>query len=173
MAEDFSECFLTPAALRGYFVFLCKSNVESTDPITDALTTMLTNAVQFSVGKHGLVLFKGAQPLPFSHMDPSQRQLLYDIVSSMRCEIPTYSHFARIDDPLTYTVENERITFNVSLKKLEPKLVFSILLECIAESKHASNLLFNLLVQRLSARVNISRELIDFAQSKSKEVLVT
>ena len=171
--EDFEEKFLNEAALRSYFVYLCKSNSESVDPITDALVVMLTNPVQFTVSRHGLIMFKGAQPYPFTHMDASQRQLLFDMVGSIRCEVPTYSAFALVENPLTFAVENERITFNVNGSKLDPKLVFHMLIELVAKSNRPSHLLFNIMMQRLSARVNISKESLSFVNGKSKEMLRT
>jgi len=171
MAEDFAENFLNKHSIRTVFIYLCKSNSESTDPITDTLATILTCPVQYTVSKHGLVLFKGSPAIPFTHMNPSQRQLLYDVVSSMRCEVPTYSAFALNEDPLTFQAENERITFNIPPVKVDPKLMLHIVLELIAESRRPSTLLFNLIIQRLSARVNITKETIAFANHKSKELL--
>lgn len=170
--EELEECFLTKGALHNLFVYMCKSNAESHDPITDALVTMLTGVVHFTISKHGLLLLKGAPALPFTHMNPEQRQLLYNVVNSLRCEVPTFSAFALTENPLTYTVENERITLNTPSYKIDHKLIFTILLECIAESKRPSLLLFNLIVQRIGCRVNVSRDTIAFAHTKSKSLLV-
>lgn len=170
MAEDFEEKFLNKESLRRVLVYLCKSNIESPDPITDALATVLTNPVQYTISKHGLVMFKNAPAIPFTHMDPYQRQLIYQVVNSLRCEHHTYSAFALAENPLTYTLENERITLHIPSVKLDPKVVLHIVLELVAESKHPSPVLFNLLIQRLCSRVNITKEAISFANKKSSEI---
>lgn len=171
MADDFTERFLNKNSLRTLFVYLCKSNSESPDPITDALATMLTCPVQYTISKHGLVMFKGSPAIPFTHMNPGQRQLLYDVVSSIRCEVHTYGPFALNENPLTYQVENERISVNIPTQKLDPKLVIQIVLELIAESKKPSTLLFNLLIQRLGSKVNITKDTLTFVNQRSKELL--
>lgn len=173
MAEDFESKFLTKNAIRNLLVYLCKSNLESPDPITDALATMLTNPTTYIISKHGLVMFRGAPAYPFTHMDAVQRQLIYNVVNSIRNEYHTYSYFALNENPLTYSVENERITINIPPQKIDSKLVMLVLLELIAESKQPSTLLFNLLVQRLQSRINISKETISFANQKSKEILTS
>lgn len=153
------------------FIFLCKSNLESADPITDALATMLTTNVQYTISAHGLVLFKDAPAIPFYLMTPSQRQFLFQVISSVWSGEHTYSGFARIVDPLTYSIENERVHIHTAPVKLDPKLVISILLDCISSSKQPSLLLFNLMIQRLTSRVNICKETMVFANEKGRLTL--
>ena len=61
----------------------------------------MTEEVRYTVSKHGLLLFKGASPLPFTHMDQAQRHLIYEVISSIRCEVHTYGAFAFGENPLT------------------------------------------------------------------------
>ncbi len=173
MAEEFEALFLSKESLKTYFVFLCKSNVESSDPITDALVVMLTSSVQYTISKHGLVMFKGSPAFPFTHMHHEQKHLLYQVVSSIRSEFHTYSHFARAEDPLTYGVENERLNIHIPAQKLDPKLVIGVLVDLIATSSKPSTLLFNLMIQRLTSRVNISKDTISFANEMAKVTLTT
>jgi len=162
MAELFTELFLTEANLKRVLVYLCKCNPESSDPITDALATMLSGPVQFCVGRFGLVLFRDGAAFPFSLMDQEQRQFLYEIVRGVGSEMPCYGPLAVLDNPLTFTIENERILFHTPKQTLDPKLVFRVMVELIDESRPDSSLLTNLLVQRLGSRVNLSRDTLSF-----------
>ena len=162
MAEIFSELFLQEENLKRVLVYLCKGNPESTDPITDALATMLGGPIQFCVGRFGLVLFKDGAPFPFTLMSQEQRQFLYEIVRGVGSEMPCYGPLAVLDNPLTFTVENERILFHIPKQSLDPKLVFRAMVELINKTRPDSSLLTNLLVQRLGSRVNLSRETLAY-----------
>jgi hypothetical protein len=168
MAEEFRALFLSDAALRSQFVHMCKA--ETHDPITDAAATMLASNVQFCVGKYGLVLFKGGATFPYTLMSPEQRQFLYELVHAVGSDMPCHSAIACLENPLTWTVENERILFHTPPTKLDPRVVFAILIDCVATSEHSSRTLCDLLIQRLGSRVNISRDTIAFVREKSAAV---
>ncbi len=131
---------------------------------------MLTQPVQYSISKHGLVMFKGSPAFPFHHMNHDQRHVLYQVVNSFRCQYHTYSAFASTN-PTTYSIENERINIDIPSTKLDPKLVLTILVELIAVSKQPSLLLLNLMIQRLTSRVNICKDTISFANEAGKFTL--
>ena len=170
MSEEFRAHFLSEAALRSQFVHMCKA--ETHDPITDAVAMMLTSNVQFCVGKYGLVLFKGGVAFPYTLMSPHQRQFLYELVHAVGSDVPCHSALSCLENPLTWAVENERILFHLPPEKLEPRTVFSILIECVAASEHGSRTLCDLLVQRLGSRVNIARDTLAFVHEKTREVFV-
>jgi hypothetical protein len=167
--EDFEATFLSRDALRRFILYLCSLNTESPDPITDALVTAMTETVRYTISKHGLMLFKGTSPLPFNRMDAAQRHLIYEVVSSIRCEVHTYGPFAYSENPLTFSVENERITVNVPPVKLDHALVLSILVDLIRASAKPSMLLFNIMIQRLSARVHITKDVLAQVTRECKE----
>ena len=171
MAEDFAEHFLNKAFLKKCFIFLCKSNLESPDPITDALATMLTTNVQYAISSHGIVLFKEAPAIPFYLMTPVQRQFLFHVIRSVWSGEHTYSGFARAVDPLTFSIENERVHIHTAPVKLDPKSLLSILIECISSSKQPSLLLFNLMIQRLTSRVHICKDTMVFVNEQGKLIL--
>jgi len=170
MVEQFRELFMSEDALRRQFVHMCKTSAENPDPITDAVCCMLTSNLQFCVGKYGLALFKGGPTFPYTLMSPVQRQFLYELVHAVGSDVPCHSALACIDNPLTWSVENERILFHLPPEKLEPRLVFRTLLDSVATSKHGSALLCNLLVQRLGSRVNVGRDTLAFVKEYSREV---
>jgi hypothetical protein len=147
---------------------MCKADTH--DPITDAAATMLTSNVQFCVGKYGLVLFKGGAAFPYTLMSPSQRQFLYELVHAVGSDIPCHSALSCLENPLTWTIENERILFQMPAEKLDPRVVFAILIECVATSEHGSRTLCDLLVQRLGSRVNIARDTLAFVHERVKTV---
>jgi hypothetical protein len=166
--DDFERLFLNEDALRVFFVYLCHLNKHMSDPITESLVVLLSGKTQFSIGKHGIVILQGTPSLPFMHMDAAQRQLVYEVVSSIRCEWHTYPPFCKYEDPLTYSVENEIITLNHTPKKIDQRVVFQVLLQCIVDSKHPSILLFNLIMQRIGCRISVPRETIMFINEKTQ-----
>jgi len=170
MADIFAELFLKEDNLKRVLVYLCKGNSESSDPITDALATMLGGPVQFCVGRFGLVLFKDGAPYPFTMMSQEQRQFLYEIVRGVGSEMPCYGPLAVLDNPLTFTVENERILFHTPKQHLDPKMVFRAMIELIHQTRPDSALLTNLLVQRLGSRVSLSRETLAYVHQMSSGV---
>jgi hypothetical protein len=168
MSEEFRALFLSEPALRSQFVHMCKTSAEAADPITDAVAAMLMSNVQFCIGKHGLVLLKGGAAFPYSLMSAEQRQFLYELVHAVGSDVPCHSALACLENPLTWTIENERILFNTAPEKIDPRVVFAILLECIATSQHGSQTLCDLLVQRLGSRVTIGRDTLAFVHERSK-----
>lgn len=158
--EDFSAVFLSRDAVRRYLLYVCSLNSESSDPITDAFVVAMTEEVRYTVSKHGLTLFKSASPLPYTHMNSAQRHLIYEVVSSIRCEVHTYGPFAYADNPLSFSIENERISIHIPPVKLQHELVLSILLDLVAQSSHPSALLFNIMLQRLGNRVQINKDVL-------------
>ncbi len=170
MAEEFRAHFLSEAALRSQFVHMCKA--ETHDPITDAVAAMLTSNVQFCVGKYGLVLFKGGAAFPYTLMSPKQRQFLYELVHAVGSDVPCHSAISCLENPLTWTIENERILFHTPAEKLDPRAVFAILIDCVATSEHGSKTLCDLLVQRLGSRVTVARDTLAFVREKTKDAFL-
>jgi hypothetical protein len=165
MADQFADLFLQDENVKRVLVYLCKGNPESSDPITDALATMLGGPVQFCVGRFGLVLFKDGAAFPFTMMSQEQKQFLYEIVRGVGSEMPCYGPLAVLENPLTFTIENERILFHVPKRHLDPKMVFRAMVELVTASRADSTLLTNLLIQRLGSRVNLSRETLSYVHS--------
>jgi len=165
MADIFANLFLQEDNVKRVLVYLCKGSPTSSDPITDALVTMLGGPVQFCVGRFGLVLFKDGASFPFAMMNQEQRQFLYEIVRGVGSEMPCYGPLAVLDNPLTFTIENERILFHIPKQHLDPKTVFRAMVELINESRPNSSLLTNLLVQRLGSRIILSRETLAYVHT--------
>jgi hypothetical protein len=170
MSEEFRALFLSDEALRSQFIHMCKTSAEAADPITDSVAAMLTSTMQFCIGKHGLVMFKGGSAFPYTLMNAQQRQFLYELVHAVGSDVPCHSALACLENPLKWTIENERICFYIPPEKLEQRAVFAILLDCIATSENGSQTLCDLLVQRLGSRVTISRDTLAFVHERSKAI---
>lgn len=155
--EDFEAAFLSGDSIKRMLLYLLSVNKSSLDPITDSVVLMLTEPVQYVISRNGLQLFENAPPLPFSHMNADQKQLIYEVVSSLRSEVPTYGPLALVDNPLTYNIENERFVFHVQSRKLDQGLVLGILMNM---TQNKSELLFNILLQRIGSRVQLSKSLV-------------
>lgn len=173
MFEDIETTFFDKESLKKVFLYFCTSNAESPDPITDALSIMISSYIEFTVSVRGVFLFRDFMPIPFSVMNNEQRHLIYHISNSFRAAEHTYSRFCTSENPLTYSIENECIVINTPKKKVDPKLILTILLEMIASSKQPSILLFNILIQRLLSKISVDKEVLVFAQEQVKRVFIS
>jgi hypothetical protein len=161
--QAYTELFMSKDALKNYFIHLCQMNSASVDPIIDALVVILTYPCVFYVCKYGVVLFKNATPYPYTIMTAQQRQLIYQMCSSLRSDVPTFSAFATTDKPLTFVIEHEKILFNLQIPKIDARIVILILTECLNVIPPKRNLLLNIILQKLSSRVQLSKDLVEFA----------
>lgn len=169
--EELNALFLSPDSLCRVLTYMCRAVTQ--DPITEATRVMLTTPIQFHLSRHGLGLFKNSAVFPFTYMTLEQRTWLYELVRAIRGD-SNHSALSRLEDPLEYTVENDRIFFTHPAIRLAPTTVFDALLKAMAESKHATpdrlKLLISLLLQRIGCRVNVSRETLLHIQTKSTEL---
>lgn len=169
--EDLISLFLNPDTLERVFLYMCKTAVTCADPITESVKAMLCNQIQFSVSRCGLGIIKGQPVFPYSFMTTEQRQWVYELVRAISNGDDHHSALARLDDPLTYVVENERIIFR-GTTTLDAKVVFNVLLDCMFKSErdiHRIQLLNDLLLQRIGGRVQITRETLRHIQSRLEE----
>ena len=164
---EFTAKFLSPPALLQILTHLAHTSSDTSDPITDAVATMLTTPVQFCVGRYGLVMFKGGAPLPYKAMNAAQRWFVQEVVYGVG-HPGRYGPLCMAEQSLRYTVENERILFHTPPHRLDPKVVFRVLLDAAAQARQGSMLLCNLLVQRVGTRVALSRDTIAFVQEQGR-----
>lgn len=165
---DFQAKFLAPAPLSIVLTHLAQTSSDASDPITHAVVTMLTGNVQFCVGRYGLVLFRNTAPLPFRAMNPAQRWFIQEIVYGIG-HPGRYGPLCMGDQSLRYCVENECIAFTIPPHRLEPKAVLGVLLDSVGEARRdgGAPLLANLLLQRIGARVPLTRETLTFAHERA------
>jgi hypothetical protein len=143
---------------------------------------MITTPIQFHVRRYGLGLFKGSAVFPYTYMSAEQRVWLHDVVRAIRTG-GNHSALCRLNESLTYTIENDRIFFHTSgadqqqqqrPTRLAPTDVFDALLGAMAESKHTTpdrlQLLVGLLLQRIGCRVHVCRETLMHVQRRSAEL---
>lgn len=168
--DELKALFLSVESLQQILAYMCRSG--SPDPISDSMRLMLSSPVHFHVSRFGLGLFKGVPVFPYTYMSNEQRTWLYDLMRAIRGDT-NHSALSRLDDPLEYTTENDRIFFkDASMTRLEPKLVFDALIYSMTKSTHASparlKLLVNLLLQRIGCRIQISRDTLTHVQSRTE-----
>ena len=174
--EELSALFLGPESLKRVLTYMCRAMAQ--DPITEAMRVMLTTPIQFHVSRYGLGLFKGSAVFPYTYMSAEQRVWLHDVVRAIRGG-GNHSALSRLERPLTYTIENDRIFFHGGgagdrPTRLAPTDVFDALLGAMAESKHTTpdrlQLLMGLLLQRIGCRVHVCRETLVHVQRRSAEL---
>lgn len=173
MFEEIEELFFDKESLKKIFLYFCNSNSESPDPITDALTVMINSYIEFTISIRGVYLFRDFMPVPFSIMNHQQKQYIYHLSSSFRASEHTFSSFCKIENALTYSVENECIVITSPKKKIDAKTIITILLELIVQSKQPSILLFNILMQRLLSRITVDKDILMFAQAEIKKKFIS
>lgn len=159
--DELVRLFLNNESLLRIMTYMCRSGA---DPITNTLYTMLTTEARFTVNKYGLVLFKGHPPYPWAYMDWRQREHLYELVRHMGDR--HHAAYAT-ESPLTYTVENSHVMFDVSVK-LPMTQVFDVMLLALEQSKRASKMLLNILLQKLGAKMLVPREMLLYVWEHSK-----
>lgn len=173
MFGEIEELFFDKESLKKFFLYFCNTNSESPDPITDALTVMINSYIEFTVSVRGVYLFKDFMPVPFSVMNSQQKQYIYCMSSSFRASEHTFSSFCRVENALTYSIENECIVIASPKKKIDAKVIITILLELIVQSKQPSILLFNILIQRLMSKITVDKDILMFAQSEIKKKFIS
>lgn len=155
------ETFLSDESLLRIMTYMCRSGV---DPIVNTLHTMLTCDVQFAIGKYGLVLFKG-HVFPYTYMTVDQRHCLY--LLALHAHDKQHSAYAVLDNPLKFTAENGHIIFK-PVHRIPIQRVFDVLIMALQRSKRASMMLCNILLQKLGAKIVLSRETLQYIHEKSK-----
>jgi len=163
--------FFGPDTLMGTFLCLCRGVSGGSDPVIDSLCLMLNQPMQLSINKHSVTLFKNAPSIHFSYLSHEQRCYIFDAVSSLQSDVPTFAGFAELEDPIKFSVENNCVLLEFSGTKLNAEDVLSMLIECIAKSNKPRKLLYSLIIQRLHCKANLTRSQLQFARARSMEVL--
>jgi len=132
---------------------------------------MLNQPMQLSINKHGVTLFRYAPSIHFSYLNHEERCFVFDAVSSLQSDVPSFGGFSVLEDPLKFIVENNCIILEFSGTKLNAEDVLSMLIDCIAQSKKPRILLYSLIIQRLHGKVHLTRSQLQFARIKSLEAL--
>ena len=161
--DELENLFLSKESLLRIMTYMCRNG---TDPIVETLVIMLTKEIQFAVNRYGLVLFKG-HVFPFSYMTPEQRHCLYTLVAHVVDR--QHSAFACVDDPLTFDVEDGHVVFTPVLR-LTFEQVFDVLITALERTKRSSRTLCNVILQKLSSRMTITREKLLYVNEKSKSL---
>lgn len=155
------ETFLSEESLLRIMTYMCRSGA---DPIVSTLHTMLTSDIQFAMGKYGLVLFKG-HVFPYTYMTVEQRHCLY--LLALHAHDGQHSAYAVLENPLKFTAENGYIIFK-PVHRIPMQRVFDVLILALQRSKRSSPTLCNILLQKLGAKIVLSREMLQYIYEKSK-----
>jgi hypothetical protein len=159
--ERYTLLFFSEEALQPMLVYMCNAcPLDVADPVCDTLAVFLGNAVTFAVTSVGLIPFRNASMavFPFSHMSEPQRAFLLEYLAFLR------RHWAG----LTSTQMGGGCVVSLSRRAtatthLDTVAVLSVLLRSVlaSEAYHefdARVSVCNIVLQRLGARVHLSRE---------------
>lgn len=148
------ELFLSEDALLRYMIYACQ---RGSDPVINVLYVMLNEELQFVVNHYGLTLYKSLPVFPWTHMDAAQRECVYQLV--FHAHDKQHSAYAVLDHPLKFSVENNHIVFE-GCRRLDGKQVFDLLLRAMRDCKRPSRMLLNIIMQKLSVRMVINKQLL-------------
>lgn len=160
--EDLTALFLNDESLLRIMTYMCR---DGADPIVDTLYTMLNATVQFALNRYGLVLFRGHGVFPYAYMSVEQRQCLYQLAQHV-CD-KQHSAYARADDPLRFSIEDDHIVFAPTLQ-LPQHQVFDVLIRALQQSKRGSPMLCNIILQKLGTRMLLHKDSLAYIYEKSK-----
>lgn len=159
--ERYTALFFSEDALQPMLTYMCNAcPVEVADPVCDTLAVFLGNAVTFAVTSVGLIPFRNASMavFPFAHMSEPQRAFLLEYLAFLR---RNWAGLASKQMGGGCVVSlSRRATASVHLDAVA---VLSVLLRCVLASEayrefDARVSVCNIVLQRLGARVHLSRE---------------
>jgi hypothetical protein len=159
--ERYTELFFSEQALAPMLAYMCNAcPLEVADPVCDTLTVFLSNTVTFAVTNVGLIPFRNASMsvFPFSHMTEAQRAFLLEYIAFLR------RHWLG----LTSTQMGGGCVVSLAQRAsntlhLDAVTVLSVMTRSVLESATYGDFdarvsVCNIVLQRLGARVHLSRE---------------
>lgn len=162
------EMFLNdPEHMRKLFIYTCSQCTALEDPISNVACQFLHGRLHISFGVSGIAFFEDGIIFPYFYLTRQQRQYLYSISSAISCNTPRES-------PQRYRFCNGCLVLtDYSGKSLDQKLVWRMILDCVAtSSKHRNclRLLSNVVIQRVLCRARHSKEITAYVYQLSDEI---
>jgi hypothetical protein len=125
----------------------------------------LHNRLQIAFGVAGISFFEDGVIYPYFYLTKEQRQYLYSIASSIARESECTQRYRFCNGCLILT--------DYSGKALDQRLVWRMILECVATSKKHKDclkMLANVVIQRVLCRLQHSKDVIAYVYELTEEI---
>jgi hypothetical protein len=161
------ELFLhNPAHLRKMFTYMCSQCTAPEDPISNMACQFLHSRLHISFGVSGVTFFEDGIIYPYFYLTREQRQYLYSIAGAIaRDELCPQQRYRFCNGCLVLT--------DYTGKTLDQRLVWRVILECVAaSSKHQTclKMLANVVIQRILCRAQHSKDVIAHVYELAEEI---
>jgi hypothetical protein len=162
------ELFLRNVAhLRKMFTYMCSQCTAPEDPISNMACQFLHGRLHVSFGVSGVAFFEDGVIYPYFYLTREQRQYLYSIAGGIardanECPLQRY-RFSNGCLVLT----------DYTGKTLDQRLVWRVILECVAaSSKHQGclKMLANVVIQRILCRAQHSKDVVAYVYELADEI---
>ena len=162
-----NELFLqNKAHLRKMFTYMCSQCTAPEDPISNMACQFLHNRLHISFGVSGISFFEDGIIYPYFYLTREQRQYLYSIAGAIAKETgECLQRYRFCNGCLVLT--------DFTGKTLDQRLMWQVILECVADSsKHSGclKMLANVVIQRILCRSQHSKDIISYVYSLADEI---
>ena len=154
-----------PAHLRKMFTYMCSQCTAPEDPISNMACQFLHSKLQVAFGVSGVSFFEDGVIYPYFYLTCEQRQYLYSIASAIARETECTQRYRFCNGCLVLT--------DYTGKMLDQRLVWRMILECVAASekqKDCLRMLANVVIQRVMCRLQHSKDVIAFVYGLADEI---
>jgi hypothetical protein len=155
-----------PGHLRKMFIYMCSQCTAPEDPISNMACHFLHKKLHISFGVSGISFFEDGIIYPYFYLSREQRQFLYSVAGAIASESQEPPHRYRFSNGCLVLTEFTGQT-------LDQKLMWRVILECVAESKKHQGclrMLADVVVQRILCKIQHSRDVIEHVYELTEEI---
>jgi len=170
--------------LRKMFTYMCSQCTAPEDPISNMACQFLLGRLHISFGVSGIAFFEDGVIYPYFYLTREQRQFLYSIAGAIARDPHAQQQQSEPgggEEPEQPRTMQPRYRFcNGCLvltdhtgKTLDQRLVWRVILECVAASpKHQGclRMLANVVIQRILCRAQHSKDVTAFVYELVEEI---
>ena len=160
--------------LRKMFTYMCSQCTAPEDPISNMACQFLHGRLHVSFGVSGVSFFEDGVIYPYFYLTREQRQHLYLIAGAIARD-------PHAEEPHTTPQPRQRYRFcngclvltDYTGKTLDPRLVWRVILECVAASprhQECLRMLANVVIQRILCRAQHSKDVVAYVYELAEEI---
>lgn len=154
-----------PDHLRKMFTYMCSQCTAPEDPISNMACQFLHGRLHISFGVSGIAFFEDGVIYPYFYLSREQRQYLYSIAGAIARDAHHPQRHRFCNGCLVLT--------DYTGKTLDQRLVWRVILQCVAASSKHQNclrMLANVVIQRILCRAQHSKDVISFVYELAEEI---
>jgi len=160
--------------LRKMFTYMCSQCTAPEDPISNMACQFLHGRLNVSFGVSGVSFFEDGVIYPYFYLTREQRQFLYSIAGTIARDPQHAEESIRQQHRQRYRFCNGCLVLtDFAGKTLDPRLVWRVILECVAASpKHQGclRMLANVVIQRILCRAQHSKDVVAYVYELAEEI---